>query len=355
LISKTVETYYEREHFWEINKWVDTEYGHTVEDDIPKIWLLEDGSGDEWATWHVCVDYMGYEDSGMSVSGFVTIENVGTSDAVILSVEDLLCGAPIDVMFGVEFPYVLPAGDGMAGAYYADVAAPIDCVNEVIVTTEVDVYGTSEPVIWGEPHVEINECVDIEDMSDLFGLQYLGMLCAPDSGCFIYDAYFAWTDYVAPGPYDYLNTATIVQTGQSADAILRVNWEEPPGDEGCTPGFWKNNAKNWGAVAWYTYTPDDCFGCVFGCGPHITLLEALELKGGGENALIRHAVAALLNAESPWIAYADSSGDIMSSTCAALASGDKDIIEDLKDQFDEWNNAGCSVDQHGIPINGIVV
>jgi hypothetical protein len=124
----------------------------------------------------------------------------------------------------------------------------------------------------------------------------------------------------------------------------------PPGDEGCTPGFWKNNAKNWGAVAWYGYTPGDWFDGVFGCGPHITLLAALELKGGGENALIRHAVAALLNAESPWVAYATSSANIISSTCAALASGDKQIITDQKDEFDMWNNAGCSVDQHGDPI-----
>jgi hypothetical protein len=47
---------------------------------------------------------------------------------------------------------------------------------------------------------------------------------------FDYDKCFAWTDYDAPGPYIYDNTATIVETGQSADARLVVNWER---DEIC--------------------------------------------------------------------------------------------------------------------------
>jgi hypothetical protein len=152
-----------------------------------------------------------------------------------------------------------------------------------------------------------------------------------------------WYNWTATS-YDF----GVVQSGDSLSHTF-INSQET-GDEGCTPGFWKNNAKNWGAVAWHTYSPSDDFGAVFGCGRNITLLAALELKGGGENALIRHAVAALLNAESPYVAYATSSANIISSTCAALASGDKQTIEDLKDEFDMWNNAGCSVDMHGDPI-----
>ena len=36
-------------------------------------------------------------------------------------------------------------------------------------------------------------------------------------------------------------------------------------------------------------------------------------------------------------------------TNAALASGDKGVINDLKDQFDEFNNLGCNIDQFGRP------
>jgi hypothetical protein len=176
LISKTVDTSYTRTHLWDIYKWVETDYGHTIEDDIRKIWLWEDGSGDEWADWYVCVDYLGYEDSEFNVFGTVTIENVGTADAEILSVEDLLCGVPIAVDFGVSFPYTLVVGDTLVGTYDEYVPDMLDCDNEVTVETEIGMYGTIEPVIWGDPDVEVNECVDIEDMSDLFGLQVLGTL-----------------------------------------------------------------------------------------------------------------------------------------------------------------------------------
>jgi hypothetical protein len=370
LISKTVETYYEREHFWDIDKWVETDYGHTIEDDIPKIWLWEDGSGDEWADWYVCVTYLGYEDNSFNVAGFVTIDNIGATDAVILSVEDLLCGAPIAVDFGVTFPYVLPAGDSLIGTYYEDVAGPIDCVNEVIVTTEMDVYGTIEPVTWGDPDEVELDVVDIQDISDLFGLQDLGTLYAVDYTpgdveCFTYDMYFAWTDYVAPGPYTYENTATIVQTGQSADAILVVNWEVP-GDEGCTPGFWKNNAINWDASAWMCYDPDDLFEDVFGVDVTLrgkgkstiedpTLLEALGANGGGINALARHAVAALLNICSTDIAYAGSMSEagLIAAVQDAIAAGE-DAIEALHTDLADYNEAGCPVNQHGERINGII-
>ncbi len=60
---------------------------------------------------------------------------------------------------------------------------------------------------------------------------------------------------------------------------------------GCTPGFWKNHLNSW------PISPSSFFDVVFGAGPHITLLDAINATGNksGE-ALLRHAVAALLNA-----------------------------------------------------------
>jgi hypothetical protein len=370
IVSKTVDTSYTRTHLWDIEKWVETENGYTIEDDIPKIWLYEDESGDEWATWHVCVEYLGYEDSNFNVSGEVTIENVGGSDAVITGVEDLLCGTAIDVDFGaVTFPYTLVVGGTLVGTYDEDVAGMVvDCDNVVTVTTEVDVYGTSESVMWGDPDEEFLDVVNIEDVSDLFGTQALGTLYAADyvAGdveCFTYDEFFAWADYSAPGPYTYDDTATIVETGQSADARLVVNWEQP-GNEGCTPGFWKNNAKNWEAVAWLPtgYLPGDSFECVFGVDvmlrgkgkatyPAPTLLEALDANGGGINALARHAVAALLNISHPDIAYAGGMNvaGLIADVQEAVASGE-DAIDALHLLLADYNEAGCSINQHGEPI-----
>ncbi|HSM03119.1 MAG TPA: hypothetical protein VK858_00780, partial [Longimicrobiales bacterium] len=114
--------------------------------------------------------------------------------------------------------------------------------------------------------------------------------------------------------------------------------EPPGGGEGCTPGYWRQEHHY---DSWSGYTPGQYFDDVFGAGPHITLGEAVQLGGGGENALIRHAVAALLNASSPDVDYAYSAADIIAWTAAALTSGEG--IEDLKDDFDEANNAGCDL------------
>jgi hypothetical protein len=68
--------------------------------------------------------------------------------------------------------------------------------------------------------------------------------------------------------------------------------------EGCTPGFWKQPHH---FEYWVGYSPTDTFSDAFGVGPDMSLLDALSAKrqdfrSGDEAALVRHAVAALLNA-----------------------------------------------------------
>jgi len=62
---------------------------------------------------------------------------------------------------------------------------------------------------------------------------------------------------------------------------------------GLSPGYWKNHTE-----AWVGYSTGDYFDTVFGVGPHVTLLQALQTGGGGLNALNRQAVGAILNASS---------------------------------------------------------
>ena len=132
------------------------------------------------------------------------------------------------------------------------------------------------------------------------------------------------------------------------------------GGQGCTPGYWKNNAINWEHVSWYDYSPDDLFSDVFDRDITVkvdkvmvtdpTLLQALSAQGGDINALARHAVAALLNASNPNVSYPDGVAGIIAATQAAIDDGSKQVITAQKDQFDEWNNLGCSIDMHGNPI-----
>ena len=137
--------------------------------------------------------------------------------------------------------------------------------------------------------------------------------------------------------------------------------EEEEDYEGLTPGFWKNHAN-----CWYEYDDGDSFASVFGVSVTInaqgkrlgnddpTLMEALNAKGGvnvakGEyGALVRHAVAALLNADHPEINYPMSEADIIEAVADAI-NGLRDATE-LKDMLETFNNAGGGIDAHCNPI-----
>lgn len=118
-------------------------------------------------------------------------------------------------------------------------------------------------------------------------------------------------------------------------------------DKGCTPGYWKaeHHFGNWDG-----YSPtDDYVDDVFGCGPHVTLLAALQNGGGDLDALTRHAVASLLNA-AQWSCF-DGGGtdDVISSYCTAYNSGDSGDIEDQKNLFEADNEQYCPLRRAELP------
>lgn len=109
----------------------------------------------------------------------------------------------------------------------------------------------------------------------------------------------------------YINTAT-----------------QSSGAEGFTPGFWKQTQHFY---AWTGYRPSDRFNAIFGvnarCNP--TLLQALGTGGGGAAALGRHAVAALLNAAHPNVAYAYTVDQVIAIVRNAYATGDFEAAKNL--------------------------
>ena len=220
-VSKTAVTSFTREHFWDIDKSVQTEEGYEL-DGVAKIWLYADGTGDEIATWTIDVTYKDYEDDDFNVSGVITVENTGTLDAVITAVDDVLAGTSIDVDCDVPFPYTLEVGKTLTCTYDEDGLVEGD--NEVTVTTERDEYFADAEIVWGDPTTEINKTVNIQDVSDLDPMRTWDPLIAED-GTFGYAGDFKWADYGADGcgSFTYDNTATIVETGQEAEATLKVN------------------------------------------------------------------------------------------------------------------------------------
>lgn len=226
-VSKTAETSYSREHFWSIEKSVETENGYT-HDGTPKIWLYIDGTGNESATWTVDASYEGFQDFNFQVSGEITVENTGTLNATITGVSDVMAGMPWTIDSEVTFPYVLEVGDSLTLTYSSDVDNQVDGLNVATVQTErnLDGYVGTAELIWSEqPTNQINETVTIRDMSDLFGDVLLGTVTAPDSFQFTYDKDFAWTDYGKDhcGDYVYENIAYVEETDQWASAVLKVN------------------------------------------------------------------------------------------------------------------------------------
>jgi hypothetical protein len=248
-VKKTAVTSFTREHFWDIDKSVATKNGHML-NEYPKIWLYIDGRGNEKATWTVDVTYEGYEDSDWNVSGKIIIKNTGDLDAVITSVDDVLAGTAIDVDCPVTFPYTLPPSQTLKCTYDED--GYVEGINKVTVTTERKTYTAEAPIVWGAPTTEINKTVNVKDISDLFGEVALGTVTAPNDAQFTYFKWFKWANYGADncGDFVYDNTATIVETGQSASATLKVNvqcyiWEtayaKGAGAECFIPTF-----ANWG-------------------------------------------------------------------------------------------------------------
>jgi hypothetical protein len=111
----------------------------------------------------------------------------------------------------------------------------------------------------------------------------------------------------------------------------------PPRFEGCSQGFWKNHPK-----AWSGYSPSQTLGSVFAGLPDkkasVKLSDALKQGGGGLNALMRQAVAALLNAASTHVDYPLTTAQLIQMVNEAVASGNKATIESLKTTLDGFNN-----------------
>lgn len=93
---------------------------------------------------------------------------------------------------------------------------------------------------------------------------------------------------------------------------------------------------------WVGFLPSDSFDDVFGVDApgDLTLLEALDLGGGGYKALARHAVAALLNASNPDVDAAFTAAEVVALVQDAFASGE---YEAAKDILAAANEQGCPI------------
>ena len=143
--------------------------------------------------------------------------------------------------------------------------------------------------------------------------------------------------YVGLAPDDNGDSVYTASADSHCERVVAV------GNEGCTPGFWKNNFGRWVPTG---LSPDQPLHTVFDMAPfpglaNDSLDDALNYGGGNSleekaEILLRAAVAALLNELHPDVAY--SVGGVVGLVNDALASKDADTILDLATFLDDANN-----------------
>jgi uncharacterized repeat protein (TIGR01451 family) len=154
------------------------------------------------------------------------------------------------------------------------------------------------------------------------------------------------------GQYANVGTAT----GTSPDGVTvsdsdpsHYYGEIPPGDQGCTPGYWKNHTDSWPPTG---LSPSQTVVSVFAQAaayPNLastSLHQALDFDGGdgvegAARILLRAAVASLLNASHSGVSYPRTAFVVVGDVNDALASGSRDAMLGLASALDRDNNLGC--------------
>ncbi len=99
--------------------------------------------------------------------------------------------------------------------------------------------------------------------------------------------------------------------------------------QGLSSSFWKSSSN---FDEWCGYSTSQKFDSIFGCNAtgYYTLLEALKFTdSSGQKALMREAVAALLNASNPDINYFYSVNEVISMVKSAIQSGSYNTTRSL--------------------------
>lgn len=140
----------------------------------------------------------------------------------------------------------------------------------------------------------------------------------------------------------------VILKGSVAVDNVKVTIDQPPGEDGCTPGYWKNHPDAWSATGYsMTQTVEDVFDVptLFNYLGSKTLLQALKFKGGpykvgAARILLRHSTAAVLNSSHPDVDYPLDTTSIINQVNSAL-TGSRNGMLSLKRQLDFYNNLGC--------------
>ncbi len=371
-----------------------------VYNDITVTWTLPaeycnlDNTGTAWAeaccdVFQPCIEVTKEVECDISKAGDEVIYSICVTNCSELELFSLTVTDDVIGDLAAYFPSGLLVGETACAdvPYVIQVDDPDPLVNTVTATaqnaagTSTSAYATEE-VDLIHPSIEVfKECLTPEVPSG--GDAQFGITINNTGDCTL----IVTTDEAEiPGPLtilagaSYTDTVTRTDPG-GVDCVyndITVTWTLPAeycnldntgtawaeaccdvvGEQGCTPGFWKNHHDCWCDA----YDPDDRVDSVFTVPSELseladdTLYDALKYGGGSgvtgaARNLLRSAVSALLNACSSDVAYPMSAASVIAQVDAALATLDRDEILALHSTLDTYNNYGCSIDAHCRPID----
>lgn len=199
-----------------------------------------------------------------------------------------------------------------------------------VTTVSIDLLDTEEP----GPSVQLFDAEN--NMLSFFELPSTG-----DNG---------WAEAESLGPTSGVATMVLVLNGSGAlNDLIIVCDPQPDGARGCMTRYWKNRLDSWVAAG---YSPTQSVESVFAEAAEFPRLarkrlrRALGLGGGkgragGAKMLLREAVASLLNAAHPDVAFPRSERAVLAAVSDALASGDRQTMVDLAAELAADNSWGC--------------
>ena len=126
----------------------------------------------------------------------------------------------------------------------------------------------------------------------------------------------------------------------------------PGGFQGCTPGYWKQEQHfdSWLPTGYVTnQSAGSVFSSLASACPALATTKLVKALGGGGGPaycdkvqiLLRAAVAAVLDAAHPAIAYPRTVQQIVDAVNAAVLSGSATRVGNLAKALDTDNNRGC--------------
>ncbi len=230
-VSKTADPSYTRTFTWEIAKSVS-----------PAVVNLFEGQNAN-VGYTVQITRTGQVDSGWQVSGTINVTNTGSVAVTINSVADSISGvaSPASVSCPVTLPTSLAANATLVCTYTSPLPDATQRTNTATVTYNGSSTATgTAAVTFGQPTTTVNGSVNVQDVynggtPETIGTNISGNTSIPYTRNVVCGSNLTYVNGVAT--YPRLNTATIVETNQSANASMTVNCYRPSVGKTVDPDF----------------------------------------------------------------------------------------------------------------------